>query len=190
VTPGNIERAVELAREAVATATEPRRLSRLAVDASGLPAGFFEGKVAEAARRRPGHPAPGAIVKALEAAAHQSYEAGASIEARLFEELRASTESKALRHLFFAQREAAKIPGRRPHSRAYHFEPGQQLRLTVAGWNVRGAGLDLESLEAGPLRMGRQAAMTPHADNHGTHIIHSGRDRLSYIKIPVVDSPE
>jgi predicted acyl esterase len=74
--------------------------------------------------------------------------------------------------------------------RAYHFEPGQQLRLTVAGWNVRGAGLDVESLESGPLRMARQAAMTPHADNHGTHIIHSGRDRLSYIKIPVVDSPK
>lgn len=73
--------------------------------------------------------------------------------------------------------------------RAYHFEAGQQLRLTVAGWNVRGTGLDLEATEEGPLRGGRQAAMNPHADNHGTHIIHSGPDRLSYIKLPVVDTP-
>lgn len=74
--------------------------------------------------------------------------------------------------------------------RAYHFEPGQQLRLTVAGWNIRGTGVDLVSTEDGPLRLGRQSAMSPHADNHGNHILHSGPDRLSYIKIPVIGTPE
>jgi hypothetical protein len=73
--------------------------------------------------------------------------------------------------------------------RAYRFEPGQQLRLTVAGWNVRGTGVDLESTEEGGLRAGRQAAMTPVTDNRGVHIIHSGPDRLSYIKVPVIDTP-
>ncbi|MBC2638201.1 MULTISPECIES: CocE/NonD family hydrolase [unclassified Rhodococcus (in: high G+C Gram-positive bacteria)] len=73
--------------------------------------------------------------------------------------------------------------------RAYHFEPGQQLRLTVAGWNVRGTGVDLESTEDGPLRAGRQSAMNPAADNHGSHIIHSGPDRLSYITVPLIDIP-
>ena len=74
--------------------------------------------------------------------------------------------------------------------RAYHFEPSQQLRLTVAGWNVRGTGIDLDSAEEGPLRGARHAAVNPRAENHGTHIIHSGPDRLSYIKHPMVETPK
>ena len=73
--------------------------------------------------------------------------------------------------------------------RAYHVEAGQQLRLTVAGWNVRGTGVDLESTEDGPLRMARESAMYPLADNRGTHVIHSGPEHLSYLKVPVVDTP-
>jgi uncharacterized protein len=70
--------------------------------------------------------------------------------------------------------------------RAYRMEAGQQLRLTVAGWNVRGAGVDLDSTEEGALRMARASAMNPLADNRGTHVIHSGPDHPSHIKLPVI----
>jgi predicted acyl esterase len=73
--------------------------------------------------------------------------------------------------------------------RAYHVEAGQQLRLTVAGWNVRGTGVDVESTEDGPLRAGRVSALTPLADNRGNHVIHTGPEHLSYLTVPVVDNP-
>jgi uncharacterized protein len=73
--------------------------------------------------------------------------------------------------------------------RSYFVEAGQQLRLTVAGWNVRGTGVDVESTEEGPLRLGRMSAMHPHADNHGTHVIHTGPEYPSYLTVPVIDNP-
>jgi uncharacterized protein len=73
--------------------------------------------------------------------------------------------------------------------RPYHIEAGQQLRLTVAGWNVRGTGVDVESTEDGPLRQARMSGVSPLADNRGTHVIHTGPDHRSSITLPVVDSP-
>lgn len=70
--------------------------------------------------------------------------------------------------------------------RSYHVEAGQQLRLTVAGWNLRGTGIDLESTEEGELRKSRAAALHPLTDNRGTHVIHSGPEYPSSLTIPVV----
>lgn len=57
-----------------------------------------------------GRNAPGAAVTAIEAAVEMPFELGIQVETDLFIELRASTESAALRHMFFAERETAKIP--------------------------------------------------------------------------------
>ncbi|MFF2486175.1 CocE/NonD family hydrolase [Microbacterium sp. NPDC058062] len=73
--------------------------------------------------------------------------------------------------------------------RAYRFEPGQQIRLTVAGWNIRGTGVELDSVAEGGLRGGRRAAAHPPTLNQGTHVIHSGPERLSYLRVPRVTTP-
>jgi len=56
------------------------------------------------------YPAPGTCVEAVAAAASQPFEAGLATEQRLFHEVMRSPESKALRHIFFGERAAAKIP--------------------------------------------------------------------------------
>jgi 3-hydroxyacyl-CoA dehydrogenase len=51
-----------------------------------------------------------AAIEAIEAALTQPFDAGSLRERELFASCVVSTESKALRHLFFAEREAAKVP--------------------------------------------------------------------------------
>ena len=54
--------------------------------------------------------APFAAVDAIEACVTMGFDAGSEREIELFAECVLSTESKAMRHLFFAEREVAKIP--------------------------------------------------------------------------------
>ncbi|UUZ68791.1 3-hydroxyacyl-CoA dehydrogenase NAD-binding domain-containing protein [Polaromonas sp. P2-4] len=50
-------------------------------------------------------------MRCVQASATMTFDKGEQVEAREFEHLRQSATSKALRHLFFAERQAAKIPG-------------------------------------------------------------------------------
>ena len=54
--------------------------------------------------------APYAVVDAIEAGLRMDFDAGSVRERELFADCVVSTESKALRHLFFAEREVAKVP--------------------------------------------------------------------------------
>src|SRR5438132_1372212 len=62
------------------------------------------------ARQTRGFRAPESCIKAVEAAVNLPFDAGLKRERELFLELMASSESKAQRYFFFAEREAAKIP--------------------------------------------------------------------------------
>ena len=55
-------------------------------------------------------PAPSAAVSAIEAGLRLGFDGGSAREREIFADCVISTESKALRHLFFAEREVAKIP--------------------------------------------------------------------------------
>jgi 3-hydroxyacyl-CoA dehydrogenase len=63
--------------------------------------------LASAAKRTP---APIAAVNAIEAGIRLAFDAGLLRERELFAECMVSIESRALRHMFFAEREAAKVP--------------------------------------------------------------------------------
>ena len=65
------------------------------------------GALAKSAR---GARAPIAAIDAIEAASTLPFDEGSRRERELFADCVVSTESKALRHLFFAEREAAKVP--------------------------------------------------------------------------------
>ena len=105
-----LEAGVAFAEALLARGAGPRRISERQVDTAGLAPDFFERALAEAARRKPFHPSARNIVLAVQASLRPFAE-GEAAEARLFEELRVSPESKAMRHLFFAERLASKIPG-------------------------------------------------------------------------------
>ena len=88
----------------------PRRISERHVPADSVPADFFDRALVEARRAKPFHPSARANVLAVQASLRPFAE-GEAEEAKLFEQLRTSPESKAMRHLFFAERQAGKTPG-------------------------------------------------------------------------------
>jgi 3-hydroxyacyl-CoA dehydrogenase len=71
---------------------------------------FFAAARTRMAKEHRGYPAPLAIVDCVEAAATVPFAKGVQRERELFEKLKPTTESKALRHLFFAERQVTKIP--------------------------------------------------------------------------------
>jgi 3-hydroxyacyl-CoA dehydrogenase len=92
----------------------PQRLVRDNDDklaaARGKPEIFAAVRKANAKKFR-GLPAPEACIQCVEAAVNGSFDDGLATERRLFQQLVTGTESIAQRYAFFAQREAAKIPG-------------------------------------------------------------------------------
>jgi 3-hydroxyacyl-CoA dehydrogenase len=63
-----------------------------------------------ARKKQRGMKAPLAAIDAVEAATRLPFDEGCQVERKLFEECLASPQAKALMHVFFAEREAAKIP--------------------------------------------------------------------------------
>lgn len=121
----------------------PRRISERTVATKSLAPDFFERALAVAARLKPFHPSARNIVLAVKAST-QPFAEGEAAEARLFEELRVSPESKALRHLFFAERLAAKIPGL-PRDMA--LRPVRSVGVLGAG--IMGGGIAMNFANAG-----------------------------------------
>ncbi len=121
-----------------------RRVSERQVPDEGLPADFFEKALAEAALRKPFHPSARNIILAVQAAATLPFAEGEAAEARLFEELRVSPESQGMRHLFFAERQAAKIPGL---GRDVALRPVRTVGILGAG--TMGGGIAMNFANAG-----------------------------------------
>ena len=91
-----------------------------------------------------GFKAPGHIVKAIEAAAALPFDEGMKREYELFEDLMASTESGAQRHLFFAERTAGKVPGLRKDA-----APIDVKTVAVIGAGTMGSGIATAFLNIG-----------------------------------------
>ncbi|HTS55726.1 MAG TPA: enoyl-CoA hydratase-related protein, partial [Burkholderiales bacterium] len=98
------------ANRVVREGREARKTSMLSVKLDQPAEEFFAAARARIAKEYRGYPAPLAIVDCVEAAVKLPFSKGVQKERELFEKLRATTESKALRHLFFAERQVSKIP--------------------------------------------------------------------------------
>ncbi|MBZ9981729.1 MULTISPECIES: 3-hydroxyacyl-CoA dehydrogenase NAD-binding domain-containing protein [unclassified Mesorhizobium] len=72
----------------------------------------FDAEAADLARKARGLDAPIACAQAVRNTVTMSFEEALAAERALFMKLVASDQSRAQRHLFFAEREAAKIPGK------------------------------------------------------------------------------
>jgi 3-hydroxyacyl-CoA dehydrogenase len=105
-----LEAALACATALVQQSWKPRRSSALTVDVAALPTDFIA-KAMALAKSKPHYPAHEAIVTCVHAATTQPFGQGEEIEAQCFQRLLRSNTSKALRHLFFAERSAEKIPG-------------------------------------------------------------------------------
>ena len=97
--------AVTYARELVRAGAAVRRVSDLPVDSAPTPTFFADSRrlLSRSARRVP---ANHCIIEAVEAAVERPFRPALARARELFEDCRVSTESQALRHLFFAERRA------------------------------------------------------------------------------------
>jgi len=100
--------AIAIARRVVA---EGRPLRRVRDREDKLSAEGFADAAEALTRRRRGQDAPAACVEAVRNAITMPFEEGLKREAELFRTLVAGDQSKAQRHIFFAEREAARVPG-------------------------------------------------------------------------------
>lgn len=111
---------------------------------AGAEVDLFAHARARAAQAMRGQQAPLAAVEAIEAATRLPFAEGLRREAELFEQCRRSTQSRALIHVFFAERAAPKIPGLPPEARAKPID-----RAAVVGAGTMGAGIAMALADAG-----------------------------------------
>jgi 3-hydroxyacyl-CoA dehydrogenase len=104
------EDAIAFGRELAGAGVLPRR-ARDREDKMGAASSDSALFTAAQAKLPRGFKAPANILKAVRAAAELPFEEGLKREGELFLELLKSKESAAQRHVFFAERAAAKIPG-------------------------------------------------------------------------------
>jgi len=134
-----LEAALEFAKGVVGV--EPRRSRELAVH--GDPA-FIQTFATENAKKFRGFDAPAANLRCVQAAVELPFDQGIAFERQEFMMLMMGTQSAAQRHIFFAERQAAKIDG---------IPEDIQLRpikkVGVIGAGTMGGGISMNFLQAG-----------------------------------------
>jgi 3-hydroxyacyl-CoA dehydrogenase len=125
-----------------------RRASQL-VASIDQPEAFFAAARERIGKAWRGYPAPLAIVTCVEAAASQPFAKGLAVERQQFEKLVKSDESRALRHLFFAERQVSKIPD------VPEDTPTREIKsAALIGAGTMGGGIAMNFANAGiPVKM-------------------------------------
>ena len=123
--------------------------SRLREQPATLPDGqaadsFFNAAREQIAKRSRGLPAPMRCIEAVEASVKLPFEQGIALERKFFVELVQSSESKALRHVFFAERAASKIPDVPDQTPARAIK-----QAAVIGFGTMGGGIAMSLANAG-----------------------------------------
>ncbi len=124
--------------------SKPKRIRDLTVKVEGDPKAFFEKARAEVARASRGFPAPLEIVACVEAAATKPFDEGRKFERERFAFLVEGNESKALRHMFFAERQVTKIPDVPEDTATRDIK-----RAAVIGAGTMGGGIAMNFANAG-----------------------------------------
>jgi 3-hydroxyacyl-CoA dehydrogenase len=139
-----LEAAVAFAERAVREGLPLKRASAGQARVDGDPRAFFDAAREQTARASRGYPAPLQCLECVADAMLLPFEQGYANERARFMELVRSPESASLRHAFFAEREAAKIP-----------DIGADValipiaRATVIGAGTMGAGIAMNFANAG-----------------------------------------
>ncbi|MFD1982245.1 3-hydroxyacyl-CoA dehydrogenase NAD-binding domain-containing protein [Mesorhizobium newzealandense] len=102
----------------------------------------FDAEAADLAKKARGLEAPVACAQAVRNAVTLHFDEALAVERALFVKLVASDQSRAQRHLFFAEREAAKSPGKDPVKRRI-------ARVGVIGAGTMGGGIAMAFANGG-----------------------------------------
>jgi 3-hydroxyacyl-CoA dehydrogenase len=138
--------AIDFAKKAVTEKKPMRRVrdrEEKLMEFAGEPDKFKE-LAAKYLKRARGLDAPMAAVDSLRQAIDASIDAGLRFERSKFQELREGEQSKAQRHIFFAEREAQKVPGMPAGAK-----PREIGRIAVIGAGTMGGGIAMSFANAG-----------------------------------------
>ena len=134
--------AIAWARELVASGAKIRRSSEQ--DVPEFDHAIFDVYRSKLARRARGQVAPDHIVACIEAAATMTFEDGMAKERELFMACMDSSQSAAMRHLFFAERLAAKVDGLAKDT------PQRPIKsIGIIGGGTMGGGIAMSFANAG-----------------------------------------
>jgi len=136
------EGAMAWVKELLAGGIAPRRTSEQPVPEHD--AAIFDGTRALLAKRARGQVAPQSIVDCIEAAATMPFEEGLRTEREKFVELMNGEQSAALRHFFFAERQAAKVDGLAKDTATRPVES-----VGIIGGGTMGGGIAMSFANAG-----------------------------------------
>jgi 3-hydroxyacyl-CoA dehydrogenase len=132
--------------KAKAKAREIRKVRDIVISPDEVKTGLEACEAMRAALKKTakGMAAPYAVVNAVEAGLTLPFDEGSTRERELFADCVASTESRALRHLFFAEREVAKVPD------VPKDTPTKDVkRAAVVGAGTMGGGIAMNYANAG-----------------------------------------
>ena len=136
------EEARRFTRELIDSGAQPRRVSELEIEA--VDKAVFDAARAMVAKRARGQNAPLRIIECVRTAMTMPFDQSIRRERELFEESMRDPQSAALRHAFFAEREAAKVVG---------LDKGTPLRdvksIGVIGGGTMGGGIAMSFANAG-----------------------------------------
>jgi len=140
---------IDFAREIAGRPLARLRERDVALPAGVAPGAWFAQARAQVALTARGLTAPGKCVDAVEAACTLPFDEGLRVERGLFIERMQSQESRALRHAFFAERAAARIPD------IPQDTPLRPIgRAGVIGFGTMGGGIAMTLANAGlPVRV-------------------------------------
>jgi 3-hydroxyacyl-CoA dehydrogenase len=136
--------AVAYARKLVASGAGPRRTREQPVKGTERAGELFAAKRAHVAKAMRNRQSPLALIEALQAAVEKPFDEGLQVEGKLSSQLEQATESKALRHLFYAEREVRKIPGL-----ARDIAPRPVDRVGIVGAGTMGGGIAMCCVNVG-----------------------------------------
>lgn len=143
IVEGDLEAAgIAYAEKLLADGTGPRAIRDITPEAAGPE--VFDNFEKSIARKQRGFLAPFHIIKSIRAAFELPFDEGMAREEALFMELMKSSESASQRHIFFAEREVAKVPGLARDTVKREINCG-----AVVGAGTMGGGIAMNFANAG-----------------------------------------
>jgi len=138
------EGALALARALIEKGEGPRRTSVRKPDTAGFDEAAIQQLLEKNARALKGRTTQHELVRAVQAAVDTSFDEGLLFEKQISDASLKSAEGQALIHMFFAEREAGRIPGLAPEVKALPIR-----KAAVIGAGTMGGGIAMSLVDAG-----------------------------------------
>lgn len=143
VSADTVDAAVEMAKSVSGNDFEDRRLSKVEISLTDEVESGFDSAFVAIAKKAKGAEAPLRAAQCVKAAYELPFAEGIQLERNTFMELVVSDQSKALRHVFFAERQSAKPP------KDVKGAPRDVKKVGVLGAGTMGGGIAMTYAEAG-----------------------------------------